>query len=550
MFPVDAGVEIWPRVWELVRRMDEYGLAVSLREKGLSTWAAFVDNSVLCGINTVYWMRVHAGDNPAVKVLSTPGIMSIAGRIWVRAVDDENEQDMEVVSNIIVSDETGLRYSADRSRLHNLVAGVGGGWDALASLIARQLQIISRAADNLAIVSRGGRRVTSFEEDFSDALRNQGLIPALIATLVDIAHRSLNPDFPELPHTAWRRLFAMFDRKRFRLGFPIAIRSGLLPASLRYAAYDELALTGVRDLWEFRIPHASLLRRSIPSLIRAFAPERTDELRALGDALHVPDLTVRIGSLCTLMKQRKAFFEEFKTGKLVLYRGCDNPKCAVVLPKKSIKRCTGCFSAYYCSSECQRVAWRQEHRQKCPEMVQLHQLYLAEGESGIQSPRFLRALLNSRYYALRETLFLRSLRLLYNARGTNVTLDPLPPIYVLFDETKEPGWLKTTLHLEPPTHGSGTWAARHLEVYAAALREIAAQGGEGQARGRWRLHFYQELIGVRFVPLRCENSRWEEGLKEILDEIPPKTGEAEELDLEAYRERVKSVISALGVESH
>ncbi|PVF94863.1 hypothetical protein CPB86DRAFT_788652 [Serendipita vermifera] len=61
-------------------------------------------------------------------------------------------------------------------------------------------------------------------------------------------------------------------------------------------------------------------------------------------------------------------------------RKCDSPNCDKV--EKFIgewKRCTACYEAYYCSSECQKEHWKlpgdQGHKQKCKETTMLRNMY-------------------------------------------------------------------------------------------------------------------------------------------------------------------------------
>ncbi|KAK6969181.1 hypothetical protein R3P38DRAFT_3146890 [Favolaschia claudopus] len=44
---------------------------------------------------------------------------------------------------------------------------------------------------------------------------------------------------------------------------------------------------------------------------------------------------------------------------------CDNLECGKVLRKRELKRCSGCLSQSYCSSECQALDWQMGHNKSC-----------------------------------------------------------------------------------------------------------------------------------------------------------------------------------------
>ncbi|KAF7332768.1 MYND-type domain-containing protein [Mycena kentingensis (nom. inval.)] len=557
---VDAFLEIWPHIWSFVKLVVDLQNNDALPEViSGARRTAWIDHGLICGIGALSWTLAHQPSHRNLRELqataNTPGLAGIVGRIWARTLARQmpEMEPLYAILQIIVVHGIAHLYRDDPAPFRELMLGAGGDWDALAKLIVQHMQ---RHTER----KRAGNRhtgqdltsidgllnmlsVSTMEPAFADALTAQGIIPALVTIVVDVAEDHLNEDFNELPTLAWGYLAHTFDHARFEIGMPKALRAGLLEASLRYSALSPDAYMAVEELWFKQLPLAALNRTIMPRLVRAFSPKRTTRMQDLVQRLRLPSLGVQLQNLSALTDQRREFLADFRAGKLTRYLACDNIDCGAILEKASMQRCSGCFSRHYCSRACQKSAWRQEpHREVCAasRVAYLRALNLKKTE-GALAQTFLRALINSRYYALRETLLLRSIRMLWNA---NIAPDPvtqrLPPLYVLFDTTKQLGWIKASLHLEPP---SGA------ERYADAISVAGAR-----MPGRFGLHFLrlrESEGGLAFVPLRRETTRWEDGLSEIMREVSRKgEGGGGELDVEVYRERVKVIVEELGAETH
>ncbi|KAJ6458341.1 hypothetical protein C8R47DRAFT_150704 [Mycena vitilis] len=67
-----------------------------------------------------------------------------------------------------------------------------------------------------------------------------------------------------------------------------------------------------------------------------------------------------------LEAERTQLLDEFTSPEYMATQGCDGPQCGLIKPLAEIKRCSGCLSHHYCSSECQKAAWRDgKHRAFC-----------------------------------------------------------------------------------------------------------------------------------------------------------------------------------------
>ena len=76
-----------------------------------------------------------------------------------------------------------------------------------------------------------------------------------------------------------------------------------------------------------------------------------------GTSLYEAHLPAPIGDKINEYLSKQSKQKAFKEGS---YRSC------VVCKKKTYKRCTGCFLAWYCSKVCQESGWK-DHRKECKE---------------------------------------------------------------------------------------------------------------------------------------------------------------------------------------
>ncbi|KAJ7130694.1 hypothetical protein C8R46DRAFT_1142156 [Mycena filopes] len=72
-------------------------------------------------------------------------------------------------------------------------------------------------------------------------------------------------------------------------------------------------------------------------------------------------------ALLGVITSRISTLEAFQSPEYLSLKFCDNhtKPCRNVKRLSEIKCCSGCCGVYYCSSECQRVAWNDGHRELC-----------------------------------------------------------------------------------------------------------------------------------------------------------------------------------------
>ncbi|KAJ7072958.1 hypothetical protein C8F01DRAFT_1076783 [Mycena amicta] len=558
VLPVGAFIDVWRRVWSWIEFLDEFHTNLPFPVMYDSELAKPVDQAYSICMNLLdrVWERIErhpAGEDSELRRMVSdayaPRILVVVGRAWSRLLRVKDDLGLYHVSMIILMDRIGEQTSP--TRLAELCVGAGGTWSALARLVVGHLRRAS--------VGRGAKKPISLDDaqmihsmatllfrlphqtNFREALYDEGISAALTTALGALVRSPILPEFHFLPHQIFNWLAITFRGGNFQHGVAQALRAGFLRAMLEYASIgtrtrQNLALVLQRDLRRATVYHSVLVH-----LPRALSRvRRVDYAASLGS----PELVGHWRDFCSLAQERLDILEVYRTRALTATRGCDNVQCGQVVEKSLLQRCSGCLAAHYCSRACQKTDWKRgSHRRKCASLKTKHQHNLQHALPRDWS--FIRGLLNSRYYALRESIALSSLRLFYNARGSRPILDPWPLLAVWFDLNKVPGQIKVKVELP--------FDVAYSEDFKDEIGRVS------RSRGRLRMHLLvmpcpasapeENIACLRYMPLKCENSRMEDGIRQILDGIPPRVGN-QELNVELYRTRIQALIGELGVETH
>nr|GAT58953.1 predicted protein [Mycena chlorophos] len=377
-----------------------------------------------------------------------------------------------------------------------------------------------------------------YEAGFTSALTQA------LAAVVRCPPGSLE-NFAVLPREIFRVIAGTLQfPSHFRSSVEETLREGLLQLLFEYSASaGPKRVEDIMHILKDSLPRATIYRPALLQLVPALASvQSVDHAAVLGSS----ELLACWHSFCTLAHGRLELLEEIESGMRVMKRSCDNVQCNKILEKRLLQRCSGCLATYYCSGACQRADWKQgEHRRRCSRLKSQREHDAMDGNS--RDWAFIRALMNKRYAEQRENIALRYLRMLYNARGARATFTGAWPVPVVkFDLSKEPGEIKLTI--EAPM------TADMAATFPDEIRRVR------RSEGRLRMHVLMmvcprlanpgdNISCARFVPLRCENARFEQGIREILAGIKPRVGN-EVLDVERYRPTVRALMGELGVETH
>ncbi|KAJ7128491.1 hypothetical protein C8R44DRAFT_873206 [Mycena epipterygia] len=208
-----------------------------------------------------------------------------------------------------------------------------------------------------------------------------------------------------------------------------------------------------------------------------------------------------------LAVDRAAVLRPLQSPGFIWPAACANMECGVMRSKKTLKRCSGCKSVYYCSRRCQILDWRGGgHRSICsPHLI----LSLNEHQDVSRRERiFLRAVLQFDYQ-------MRSAEDVYPAQAMFMRQFPREGFYTLFDYTSG----RAKIDVQSAVHSP--LAKRFQDI---GLEWASAVSRALNSEGRMELHVMQliEVGTPRYwlIPLRSESSKLYTGLTRIAAALP------------------------------
>nr|GAT45905.1 predicted protein [Mycena chlorophos] len=383
--------------------------------------------------------RMYGGE--AARLLAeNPRLYSLLGRAWreMLVVEAEDHRARNLTSNAgaslsIHAISWTLLYHGhkllwkDGPHMDQLLLGVGGTWDHLASLICQHLRQsspsggtplttvstetifqIERIYAVLGFIPGPDHVLRAPRPEFRTALVRHGLVSTLIRVVLPLAS---NPpaelgEYKNVPVdtlnllTNWvlkdvrsdMRMVDALDAGFLRFLLGIARTTGTNPQAKQPIQF--FLESGFAQHCVY-LSVLRALRRALPT-VSNLDPEKVFTQIGLGDAWR---------KFVEFVHDRLEIVERFDSGELTQWRVCDDMKCGRVGPKREFKRCAGCCAVWYCNLDCQKADWSQGHRQECKTLAQTlaqDHAMLVRGDRSFQ-----RALLNYDYASRQTNLTLQ-----------------------------------------------------------------------------------------------------------------------------------------------
>ncbi|KAJ7218347.1 hypothetical protein GGX14DRAFT_436849, partial [Mycena pura] len=516
--------DLWPRIWAWADCID------SLRDHLPFTSPFSHVYSAIAGLFVALLRRNTTSSAIKALVSRTSGVHVLLARAWAYLLRaKENFHGLCQISEFL---RLTLHHSHDiTSFLEELALGAGGSRTDLAALIVSHLHHVcprpdSPITNDTLKMLPGAITLTSHATtsvQLRRALWEQGIVPALtiISSAMSLSALAIATS---LPGAVLRVLTGNFLFQPAQRRIVEALRAGLLPALFFFAfkSEDELIKADVLQMLEKDLPSATCFFTVLAQLRLSL-----DDVRDLDPATHFGrwDYVDHWRRFVELVEHRLKVVEIYKTGRLTALRACDSLQCGEIRDKRQLKRCNGCRTAYYCSPSCQKNDWRNGHRTSCRKLRARYDADVINFSDKDRS--FLRALLNCDYAACRENITLRVL----SSMCTYSSQIPL----VVFDYSRG--------QCEISVDRVKTAEENYLPMETQRVR---------QGCGRNALHFmriYKE-IAMRVMPLRSGSARLYEGLRQIVDEMPPESADGPPVDMEKYRAVVRRLLESERLQTH
>ncbi|KAJ6555445.1 hypothetical protein DFH09DRAFT_571042 [Mycena vulgaris] len=414
----DVYPHIWPRVWRWVQILELHRHFLPDTESAEEVGCRF--------LAALFGMLHH--DKTDKVIHATPGVHAFFGRIWAALDATYDPQRMQVPLTALYY---FMRTSDWKSaNIDELIEGSGGSGVDLAVLIVRQIYLtigsertplsrmeLSCLSGILALVRYGGC------SQLLQPLLSEGIVGAVTQALFPLAVTSLL-GVDETLDTCLELVAATICASP---GYPY------LPDALDVGLLDAITLLGGKDFQTMDLPShlqrflgnilpGAMVYHPVVCAMRSNAPS----IREGRDARFVnPEVRADWLAFLELVEERVDALDYYESSDYVCTKACDGPQCGALIPKRDIKRCSGCRLHYYCSVECQTSGWRDGgHRQLCrPLRFSPQPVELTKREEA-----FLRLTLSRDYQANKLDVLLKQLTVIHRTRS--------PKIGTLFDYFK------------------------------------------------------------------------------------------------------------------
>ncbi|KAJ7238570.1 hypothetical protein B0H12DRAFT_1237822 [Mycena haematopus] len=160
-----------------------------------------------------------------------------------------------------------------------------------------------------------------------------------------------------------------------------AVKAGFLPAFLdcspMFSQMSEENIEKALDIMRKVLPPYLVYRSFMEAVISAMVKLKTPHYETL---IAQPMIKTAWRSFVDLLEKcRPALIQMYKLLSEGSPVGCEYVKCGLVDVKHNFKKCAGCKTAYYCSPECQKLAWKSSHRTICKDWKAEHDGHREKG---------------------------------------------------------------------------------------------------------------------------------------------------------------------------
>ncbi|KAJ6587632.1 hypothetical protein DFH09DRAFT_1427884 [Mycena vulgaris] len=450
-----AAPDLWVRFWPWIEFLGQYLGSYSVPRQ-------LHDDRFY--INFVIFVACFQEDDRMRRLMgATPGVRAILAKAW-RAIIGLGDEDRNLRTNALIGLFPFLLGSLDASNaagFTEFVDGAGGSISHLGSLIisffdnlvSTPRTVLSRQEVDYVHAAftfiKNTNNISGREDIGAHALcaamRPQGFVRAT-TTIICALSTSTVTGVESVLQSLITFLGINIHTPRMALWIGQAFKYGLLRAML--LSGDRNPGAAYHSLW------TSLLSETItPALIYHAVVARVEAALAdVGDLARTSRFAKRPEwrDFIALAEERLPILKSLDAVKWVSFRACDNLQCGKIRNRGSCSRCAACRSAYYCSSDCQIVDWREGgHRGICtPDLrFSLNEFQELSWHDRV----FMRAVLHYDY--IEKTADIAA------QRTVCLSMFPNDPIYVLFTYM----WGRAVVAVESARHVRVTQELKGLE---------------------------------------------------------------------------------------
>ncbi|KAJ7663224.1 hypothetical protein DFH06DRAFT_345952 [Mycena polygramma] len=414
--PPEVCRELWPRVWSWIQVVEVHSSLLP-HPRPIESHRSHLSGCVLSMLH----------DHSSVLMIhNTPGVHTFFARTWVGLTPYESDHlGLDMAINSVFQFMYTSQWTS--SNVNEFIEGCGG-ITKLAAFTVVHIKSATNSADShpfprtqpgllalqglLRFVSR-----VSHARLFG-MLCSMKIVPALTEALIMLCETT-EDGAEDGAEGALDVCLHFFTTVFLMLGHPClpeALDAGLLHGLLTVEQFrsKKVDMCFYLDRFMGDILPGAMVYLPVVSATRGKCPSPY----SLRTSKYWREWTV----LRKLEGERTQLLDELTSPEYVATQACDGPQCCSIKPLAEIKRCSGCLSHYYCSSECQSAAWREgNHRAFCMNLQSLLERQAASPgipRFGRREEAFLRFLVLRDYLGNKLDILLKQLAFVHRTKST------------------------------------------------------------------------------------------------------------------------------------
>ncbi|KAF8171161.1 hypothetical protein K438DRAFT_1982156 [Mycena galopus ATCC 62051] len=533
--PDDVGPTLWPRMWPWIFFMHEY-------REYLGASSTFQDPQAYTRF-LLFVADIYDPEPMRDIISSTPGFRVLLATTWTllpKPRGEAYEGCLWFLAGIIAS----LDFT-DPLHFAEVVDGAGGTLGDLARLMMRHMDDVVNgqfswkigssasymrdlarlilAPDSRYPVQQSTPPYFSTRQNFLETLRLHGFVPAFVVAMDTVLEAcKSNPN--SFLHDNFESSFVVtLELLEYLLNttlgyqwLPAAIEAGLLRMMAGVATeFPSMFNDRLRFLLTKILPDGLLyyhvvvaMEKVLDEVTEIWSSEELEEMEIIDDWDSFRDLA----------ENRVQLLDSAQSN-----RACDNLECGQIQDSSRCRRCSGCKTHYYCSSNCQITDWKHGgHRDHCgsPALLTLGETSLCP--LGFRERNFLRAVVQADYAD--------GIHSICEAQVMVMANHPADRFFTFFDYTDNQ--VQISVHSVVNSH-----IANDLKRVGSEWSEILSRAS--RSVGRVQLHVIRVPEGsetrLLVIPLRTNSSQIHDALRELARVIPT---DSKEEDISDEVERI------------
>ncbi|KAJ7875551.1 hypothetical protein B0H14DRAFT_3437106 [Mycena olivaceomarginata] len=368
----------------------------------------------------------------AAPMVTAPGFLAVLAHAWkllLKVEDSYRQADgLQCVFAFLQDVKNPVHC------LEELTEGVGGSWDALASLVIDTISLVAPSGTNplsplnynllygvLRFVWRFdglGPKPSANLPPLCAVLASRGVVESLTIA-VSALTQTTTPDPTSALETILLILASVFLSPGGYHQIPVAARNGFFHAIIE-GGKRRLVDQPVRVILDQMLAPSSVYYTVLSGISEAFYDAHKG--LAASEAFRRSPIFEDWSAFAEIVSYRLKIMKCFDDRIGVSQRGCDNPKCCKIAVKTEFKRCSGCKAFRYCSKDCQIFDWSRMHK-----FWHMHRVNYRHTNEILTSREraFLRFLLHHDYLEARGAIFSDKIPIVCD--------DPEDPSFTIFN---------------------------------------------------------------------------------------------------------------------